>query len=92
MKIGPIYFFQETNTPWHLDLPALRWDDSITWWFILSWHPRVKECRLGFYRSGRHCGVNIPVLGDFSFQWQDNMARRSKAIQILKFPESKSNR
>lgn len=89
MIIGEFGIFERTNSPLHINILSWHRDDSITWRFVLSWHPHNKHCTLGFYKHGRQIGANIPLIGDFNFQWQEHMWRRSKTVQVFEFPHSK---
>ena len=70
MRIGALSLFEKTNTEHHYNLAAWHWYDSLTWSWILSWHPRNRSCRRGLYSLRRVVRINLPLLGDFSFHRQ----------------------
>lgn len=73
MKIGALIIFEKTNSKNHYNLAAWHWRDSLTWSWILSWHPRQPLCRVGFYWLPSIRGLNLPILGDFCFHRQRAM-------------------
>lgn len=73
MRMGALYLFTKSSGKCHYTIAAWHWCDSLTWSWILSWHPREPLCRIGSYWMRNIKGINLPVLGDFSFHTQRAM-------------------
>ncbi len=83
MNIGPMSFVTRCHcngTPTDSWLIAsLHWRRSITWRWILTWSRFNSNVKRGVHRlpwaRNIFIGVNLPIIGHWHFQTQENMWR-----------------
>ena len=65
-------------------IASLHWKWSITWRWVLNYTPwspvsNWRPLRWYFYRNGGgYIGIGLPLIGSFTFSWQNNMPWKKK--------------